>query len=281
MTPAPHLGAAALSLAGLVASGSPRARRQAVELDRALRLPLPRTCRVAVVPTAPGCGATTTALHLTALAARARRLPALVVSASPGPASAADRLTFSRPWPPSPGALDVPAVTTGSQARELTGTGPDGLVSCLRLPPATTTLPGQWDAARRRLMRFFDLVVTETGCLPPPALAGLGRRHHAVVLVSPARRGPVEEARELVQATRQSLSGLTQPPEVVHVVVATEPGHPLVPAPLPDEQLIGYDPALGGAREPGLLRPATARCLARLAGRVLAAAAPRAGQEAR
>ena len=110
----------------ILLGGAVRERRSAGDLDRALRQPLPLTCRAAVIPTTRRCGATTTALQLVSMMTRARRLPALIMSASPSPASAADHLPGSGTWPADE-SFETPR--NSAQAQELIGTAPDGLTS--------------------------------------------------------------------------------------------------------------------------------------------------------
>lgn len=267
---------AGLDLGRLLVSGAPAERRRTTSLQNRLRMPMTLTCRLVVVPTQRSSGATTAALHLASTIAHARRLPTLMVSASPGPASAADHLPYARPWPQptAPG----PTPSTGEHARELTGVGPDGLISCLRLPEDPQALPLAWHSVRRELMRFFDLAVTETGPLPAGAVQALGVHHDAIVLVSPAQRRQVEQTRDLITDLRASLRApahSARSPQILHLIIARTSGPPLVPALQDEEYLIGYDPVLRGTQPgrtlaPGFLAPTTARTLARLGGDIVA-----------
>ena len=98
-------------LASILLTGAARGRREAQQDAVALRTPLPLPCRVLVAPLGRGCGATTLVLQLTAIISRARGLPALLLSGSSGPRSAADRVRGSRTWPPpGSGAAGTPRV---------------------------------------------------------------------------------------------------------------------------------------------------------------------------
>lgn len=291
------------SLASILLTGAARGRREAQQDAVALRTPLPLPCRVLVAPLGRGCGATTLALQLTAIISRARGLPALLLSGSSGPRSAADRVRGSRTWPPpGPGAAGtprvpdpdddppgdpdtwpqgVPRVGTTARARELAGTGPDGLMSCLRLPPlnGTETATAQWTGARRALARFFDLVLTETDPLPLATLGAMALVHDVVVLVCPARREDVERGRQRADGLRSGLAGTPCPAHVLHVVVATT-ANPLVPPLAPGEHMIAFDRHLEGAATgrttpPGLVGPRAARDMTHLAADVVASCARR------
>ncbi|RAX22293.1 MULTISPECIES: hypothetical protein [unclassified Actinomyces] len=285
-----------LDLCALTLTGAAAWRRTAAQTHQALVQPLPLTCRIAVVPTASACGTTTVALQLIGTMTRARRAPALLLSASPGTDTAADRLPFSRRWPLEDSIpTAVPPAELGPTLRGAAGCGADGLASCLRLEPAGAGLPPQWHRARRDLGHFFDTCLTEFGPLAQAELAEIAPLHHAVVLVTPARRREVERGRILVRKLNESLtdrlagamsteagaadgrSGATPAstrrfPAVLHAVVATAPGHPLIPRLGPDETLVPYDPAL---RRPGPtpLRRRTAVAVAALAARTVDAAA--------
>ncbi|NDR53660.1 hypothetical protein [Actinomyces sp. 565] len=292
-----------LDLCALVLTGAPAWRRAAAQTHRDLTQPLPLTCRIVVVPLVPACGATTVALQLTGALTRARRAPALLLSASPGPASAADQLPFSRSWPladPVPAA--VPPAESGPVLRGAAGCGPDGLTSCLRVTSADMAPLQAWHRARRELGHFFDTCLTEFGLLSPAELAEIAQLHHAIVLVSPARRREVERSRILVGRLNKVLNevlpnrpagvmsteagaadGLpgTAPaapglerrsPVVLHAVVATSPGHPLIPRLHPDEVLVPYDTALGRPGPTPLRRP-TGFAFSSLAARAVDAAA--------
>lgn len=299
---ADHLGPLRrpLDLCALALTGAAAWRRTAAQTHQSLTRPLPLTCRIAVVPTAPACGATTVGLQLTGMLARARRAPALLLSASPGANSAADHLPFARRWPLEetiPTA--VPPAQLGPTLRGAAGCGPDGLTSCLRLEPAAGTPPSAWHQARRELGHFFDTCLTEFGPLTHAGLAEIAPLHQAIVLVSPARRREVERSRVLVEELNRALtarptgatrteaggrSGTTaasagRSPAVLHAVVATAPGRPLIPRLGADETLIPYDPALRRLG-PTPLRRRTAVAVAALAARAVDAAAQSVGGEA-
>lgn len=271
-----------MSVSRILLGGAVRERRSADDLDRALRQPLPLTCRAAVIPTVRHCGATTTALQLVSMMTRTRRLPALIMSASPAPGSAADHLPGSGTWP-ADDSFETPR--TSAQAQELIGIAPDGLTSCLRLPQAhSLEEPRQWTAARRRLLRFFDIAVMETGPLAPGLMLELARHQHAIILMSPARRADVERDRETAAALRQHLTARgrasgSRTPRLIHAVAATSPRRPLIPALQPGERFIPYDTALaatgpGRTRAPGVLSARTARALAGLASEIVSSATP-------
>ncbi|MDU0348071.1 hypothetical protein, partial [Actinomyces sp. MRS3W] len=197
-----------LDLGALVLTGAAAWRRTAAQTHRTLVQPLPLTCRIAVVPTAPGCGATTAGMQLTGVLTRARRAPALLLSASPGTNTAADRLTFARAWPledPLPTA--VPPTELGPALRSAAGCGPDRLTSCLRLEATGHGLPPAWHRARRELGHFFDTCLTDFGPLTHAELTEIAPLHHAIVLVTPARRREVERARAGVTSTMAWCSG--------------------------------------------------------------------------
>ncbi|WP_103062519.1 hypothetical protein [Actinomyces qiguomingii] len=284
-----------LDLCALALTGAAAWRSTATQTHQDLVQPLPLTCRIAVVPTVPACGSTTVALQITGALTRARRAPALLLSASPGTNTAADRLSFSRRWPlEEPVPTAVPPAQLGPALRGAAGCGPDGLTSCLRLDPGAAHLPPSWHQVRRELGHFFDACLTETGLLPPEELAEIAPLHHAVVVVSPARRREVERTRERLQGLKAALADRAAKaradgaaptaaapsagiaggplPVVLHAIVATTPGHPLIPRPEADETLIPYDPAL---RRPGPspLRRRTAVAVAALAARAVDAAA--------
>ncbi|MDO4901816.1 hypothetical protein [Actinomyces sp.] len=269
-----------LDLCALALTGAAAWRGAAARTHLSLVQPLPLTCRIAVVPTTPGCGATTVALQLTGALTRARRTPALLLSASPGSDTVADHLPFARRWPleePLPAA--TPPARLGPALRDSAGCGPDGLTSCLRLPTAQAGVPSAWHRARRELGHFFDSCLTEFGPLTPAESARIAPFHHAVVLVSPARRREVERTRghlrELAAAVadRPTEPGRGRRPAVLHAVVATAPGHPLIPRLGPDETLIPYDPALLRQTTPIPLRRRTAVAITALAARAVDGAA--------
>ncbi|SDN17494.1 hypothetical protein [Actinomyces ruminicola] len=295
-----------LDLCALALTGAAAWRHAAAHTQQTLVQPLPLTCRIAVVPTGRACGATTVALQLTGALTRSRRAPALVLSASPGTGAAADRLPFSRRWPlEEPVPTAVPPAELGPALRGSAGCGPDGLTSCLRLVAAEPGLPPTWHRARRELGHFFDTCLTEFGPLTHAELAEIAPLHHALVLVTPARRREVERARARLRRLAEALTGHPadaavgavgavgaepaaappagtrrgRPPVVLHAVVATAPGHPLIPRLGPDEILVPYDPAL---RRPGPtpLRRRTAVAIAALAARAVDAAAQSARGEA-
>ncbi|WP_147680882.1 hypothetical protein [Actinomyces ruminicola] len=285
-----------LDLGALALTGAAAWRRTVAQTHRAMIAPLPLTCRIAVVPTEPACGATTVGMQLTGALARARRAPVLLLSASPGRDTAADRLSFSRRWPlEAPVPTAVPTAELGPVLRDAAGCGPDGLTSCLRLEPEGGGRASAWRRARRELGHFFDVCLTEFGPLTQAELTEIAPLHHAVVLVTPARRRAVERSRERLHRLASALTddpgdavgGVVgaepvpagsagtlrgRPPVVLHAVVATAPGHPLIPRLCPDETLIPYDPAL---RHPGPtpLRRRTATAVAVLAARAVDAAA--------
>ena len=271
-----------MSVSRILLGGSVRERRSAGELDRSLRQPLPLTCRAAVIPMTRRCGATTTALHLVSMMTRARRLPALIMSASPGPASAADHLPGSGTWP-ADDSFETPR--NSAQARELIGIAPDGLTSCLRLPQAASpSEPHEWAVARRRLVRFFDIALTESGPLAPELMPELAYHQHAVILMSPARRAEMERDRDTVAALRQHLTARSRAtggrvPRLIHAIAVTSPRRPLIPALQPEERLIPYDTVLaatgpGRSRAAGVLSARTARALAGLASDIVSSATP-------
>ena len=271
-----------MSVSQILLGGAVRERRSASDLDRALRQPLPLTCRAAVIPTTRHCGATTTALQLVSMMTRARRLPALIMSASPSPASAADHLPGSGTWPTDDSFEDP---RTSAQAQELIGTAPDGLTSCLRLPQAASpSEPHEWASARRRLVRFFDIVMMETGPMTPGLMLELARHHHVIILMSPARRAEMERDRDTVSALRQRLASHGQAtgsrvPSLIHAVNATSPRRPLIPALQPGERFIPYDTVLGAtapsrSRGAGVLNVRTARALAAIGSDIVSSATP-------
>ena len=271
-----------MSVSRLLLGGAVRERRSADDLDRALRQPLPLTCRAAVIPTTRHCGATTTALQLVSMMTRARRLPALIMSASPSPASAADHLPGSGTWP-ADDSFENPR--TSAQAQELIGTAPDRLTSCLRLPQAASpSEPHEWASARRRLVRFFDIAMMETGPMAPELMLELARHHHVLILISPARRAEMERDRRTTAALRQHLTSHGQAtgsrvPRLIHAVAATSSRRPLIPPLQQGERLIPYDTVLaatspGRTRTAGVLNVRTARALAAIASDIVSSATP-------
>ena len=271
-----------MSVSRILLGGAVRERRSADDLDRALRQPLPLTCRAAIIPTTRHCGATTTALQLVSMMTRARRLPALIMSASPSPASAADHLPGSGTWPADE-SFENPR--TSAQAQDLIGTAPDGLTSCLRLPQAASpSEPHEWASARRRLVRFFDIAMMETGPMAPELMLELARHHHVIILVSPARRAEMERDRKTTAALRQHLTSHGQAtgsrvPRLIHAVNTTSPRRPLIPALQPEERFIPYDTVLASTgpdrtRGAGVLNVRTARALAAIASDIVSSATP-------
>ena len=271
-----------MSVSRILLGGAVRERRSADDLDRALRQPLPLTCRAAVIPTTRHCGATTTALQLVSMMTRARRLPALIMSASPSPASAADHLPDSGTWPADE-SFENPR--TSAQAQDLIGTAPDGLTSCLRLPQAASpSEPHEWASARRRLVRFFDIAMMETGPMAPELMLELARHHHVLILISPARRAEMERDRRTTAALRQHLTSHGQAtgsrvPRLIHAVAATSSRRPLIPPLQQGEHLIPYDTVLaatgpGRTRTAGVLNVRTARALAAIASDIVSSATP-------
>ncbi len=254
---------------GTLISGGAGHRSRAIETSRAIRRPLPLTGRILVVPTAPGAGATTIALLVSSLIARERRRPGLIISASPGPRSAADLLPYSASAAEMTAAR---APRTVAQAIEALGNSPDGLLSCLRLPEGSDNpdaLMRSWTRAQHDYLRFFDTAVTETGNAGAlgPALLDLHRRHHSTILVSPAQRASMDRGRDLAARLLGEARGKRG--ALLHVVVATRPGYPLVPEPGAGESLVPFDHSLAGgggsASAPGLLDPLTSRVIADVA----------------
>ncbi|BAW92081.1 hypothetical protein CHIBA101_0207 [Actinomyces sp. Chiba101] len=254
---------------GTLIGGGASHRSRAIETSRAIRRPLPLTGRILVAPTAPRAGATTVALLLSSLIARERRRPGLLISASTGPRSAADLLPYSTDIADMPAAR---APRTVAQTIEALGSGPDGLLSCLRLSEEAhdpDALMRSWTRAQHDYLRFFDTAVTETGTAEAlgPALLDLHGRHHSTILVSPAQRTDMERGREL--AARLLADARGKRGALLHVVVATRPGYPLVPEPGTGESLVPFDHSLAGNGDsvpaPGLLDPLTSRVIADVA----------------
>lgn len=268
-------------LLGLALGGAVSSRRRAIRSHEAICRALPRTCRLAVVPSVHGCGSTTLAVQLTGALVRARRLPGTLVAASPGPGGPSAALPFEVTWDAGqPRAADAAGPEQGTAvgshghlpASPGTGlpTGPDGLTSCLRLPTEGDTLPAQWARAHEELSTSPDTWVVETGVLVTEEIAELARAHHVIVLVSPARRRQLERSRLLVDRLSRTMPPLGAP-AVLHAVVATSPGRPLLPRLSPAETLVPHDPALAGAPGPVPLRRRTAAAICEIAAQAVEA----------
>lgn len=264
-----------LDAAVMLATGAPSWRTETSDLADQLNRPVSLGCRCLVVPGAPHSGSRTVAQQIAGMLTRSRKLPGLLLDASP-------KAETSIPaWHTVEGAA-TPASAT--EAHELVGTGKDGLLGQLRLPEWFRERPAAWDDARTKLFRFYDTVTTHTGPLAQESLVSSAGQVHAIVLVSPASRGEVESGRKLLHEARAEIDlvgpSLRSPhrPRLLHAVVAKQPGPVLVPTLQPDEHLVPYDAVLAQTtasqtKAPGLLSRRTGAAIARLAAAIVAAAA--------
>jgi hypothetical protein len=124
----------------------------------------------------------------------------------------------------------------------------------------------------------------ETAPLAPGLMLELAHHHHAIILMSPARRAEMERDRDTVAALRQRLASHGQAtgsrvPRLIHAVAATSSRRPLIPPLQQGERLIPYDTVLaatgpGRTRAAGVLNARTARALAGIASDVVSSATP-------